>query len=69
MDGGFISGLGGGEAGFVDAVVDVVVGPRVCSFDVGAEGGGEEIDRGVFGGEEVVELGVKHADDFGGLLR
>ena len=29
-----VGGLGGGEAGFVDAVVDVVVGPFVRGFDL-----------------------------------
>ena len=33
-DGFLVGVLGGGEAGFVDAVVDVVVGPVVCCFDV-----------------------------------
>ncbi len=33
-DGLFVGVLGGGEAGLVDAVVDVVVCPLVCGFDV-----------------------------------
>lgn len=67
VDGFFICLLRGGEAGFVHAVVDVVVGPFVGGFDVGAEVFGEEIVGGVFGGENVVELSIEHADDFGGL--
>ena len=67
VDGLFIGGLRGGEAGFVDAVVDVIVGPFVGGFNVLLEGGGEEVDGGVFFGEEIVELGVEHADDFRGL--
>ena len=32
---GFLVGiLRGGKAGFVDAVVDVVVGPLICGFDI-----------------------------------
>lgn len=59
--------LRGGEAGFVDAVVDVVVDPFVGGFDVAAEGRGEEVDFAVFRGDEVVEFVVEHADDFGAL--
>ena len=34
----FVGGGCGREAGFVDAVVDGVVGPFVCGFDFGLEG-------------------------------
>lgn len=67
-DGFFVGGLGGGEAGFVDAVVDVVVGPFVGGFDFCLEVGGEEVYLGKFGGQEVVEFGVEHADDFAGFI-
>lgn len=60
--------LGGGEAGFVHAVVDVVVGPIVGFVDFVLEGSGEEIDGFVLLGQQVVELGVHHADDFGGFV-
>lgn len=36
-DGLLVCFLGGGEARFVDAVVDVVVGPLVGDFDLGLE--------------------------------
>lgn len=52
----FVGGLCGGEAGFVDAVVDVVVGPVVCFFDLFLERGREELYVLVFLGEQVVEL-------------
>jgi len=68
VHGFFVCVLGAGEAGFVDAVVDVVVGPVVCFFDLGLEGFGEEVDFFVFLGQEVVEFGVEHADDFGGFV-
>jgi hypothetical protein len=55
-DGFFICGLCGGEAGFVDAVVDVVVGPVVCLFDLFLQVWWEEFYVLVFLGEEVVEL-------------
>lgn len=66
--GALVGFLGCCEAGFVDAVVDVVVGPFVCGFDLGAQVGGVEVEGFVLGGEEVVEFVVEHADDFGALL-
>ena len=56
-----------GESGFVDAVVYVVVGPVVCSFDFGLEVLGKEVYFFVFLGEHVVKFCVEHADDFTGL--
>lgn len=64
LDGFFVGGLGGGEAGFVDAIVDVVVGPVIGAFDFGLEVFGEEVDFAVLRGNNVVKLGVEHADDF-----
>ena len=44
---GFLVGiLRGGKAGFVDAVVDVVVGPLICGFDVIMQVRGEKVDFG-----------------------
>lgn len=67
-DGGFVDVLVAADAAFVDAVVDVVVGPLVCLFDLGAEGFGEEVHGCVVGGEEGVEFGVHHADYFAGFV-
>lgn len=64
-DGLLVGLLGGCEAGFVDAIVDVVVGPFVCGVDLGAEGLREEVDLFVLVCEEVVEFVVEHANDFG----
>lgn len=64
LNGFFVGGLGGGEAGFVDTVVDVVVGPVIGAFDFGLEVFGEEIDVTVLRGDDVIELSVEHADDF-----
>ena len=67
VDAFFIGFLGGGETGFVDAIVDVIVGPGVGIFNVLFEGGGEKVDGCIVGGKDIVEFGVEHADDFGGL--
>lgn len=67
-DGVFVGGLGGGEAGFVDAVVDVVVGPLVRGFDVVPPILGEQVDFLVLFWKKVVEFGVEHADYLAGLV-
>lgn len=56
------------EAGFVDAVVDVVVDPFVHFVDLLLVLLGEEIDMFVLLLHEVVECVVEHADDLGGLV-
>ena len=63
-DGLFVGSLRRGEAGLVDAVVDVVVGPVVRLFDGALMLVGEEHDVAVFLGQQVVESGVEHADYF-----
>lgn len=55
------------ETGFVDAVIDVVVGPFVDGFDFLLEVFWKEVDFLIFFGEDVVEFGVEHADDIAGL--
>jgi hypothetical protein len=65
----FVGFLLGREAGLVDAVVDVVVGPFVGCFDLGLEVFGEQVDVFVLLVYEVVEFRVEHADDFGGFVR
>lgn len=67
-DGSLVGFLRRGEAGLVDPVVDVVVGPVVGGFDLGAEVRREEVDLSVLFWEEVVEFIVEHADDFGALM-
>lgn len=66
-DGLLVGLLRGCEAGLVHAVVDVVVGPLVCRFDLGAQRRGEEVYGFVGVGEEVVKFVVEHADDFRAL--
>lgn len=63
-DGALVGFLRGGEAGLVDAVVDVVVRPCVRLFYLFLQVFGEEHDVAVLLREEVVEFGVEHADDF-----
>lgn len=57
--------LGGGEAGLIHPVVDVVVRPRVGLFDPGRESGRVQVDLGgaELGRQQVVEFGVQHTDD------
>lgn len=52
----FVGFLCGGESGFVDPVVDVVVGPFVCCFYLLLEFFGEEIYILVFFFDEIVKL-------------
>lgn len=61
--------LGGCKAGFVDAVVDVVIYPGIGFVDLGLQVFGEQNDVAVFGGDDVVEFGVEHANDLGGFVR
>ena len=68
MHGAFVCGLRGGEAGLVHAVVDVVVCPVVGCFDLRLQVGGEEVDVFVILGQDRIEFGVEHADDFGGFV-
>lgn len=67
-DGFLVSFLGSGEARLVDAVVDVIIGPVISLLDVLLQIVREENHVFVFLGEEIVKLGVEHADDFRGLI-
>ena len=62
-DVGFVRFLGGSETALVDAVVDVRVDPFVESVDVGTVFFGVVGDTAVLFGEELVEGGVKVADE------
>jgi hypothetical protein len=55
-DGFLVSFLSGGEAGFVDAVVNIVVGPFVCGFDFLLQADGEEFDVAVLGLDYIIKL-------------
>ena len=68
LHGFLVCGLGGGEAGFVDAVVDVIVSPIIRAFDFALEFLGKQIDRLVPLGKQVVEFSVEHADDLAGFV-
>ncbi len=68
VDGGFVNFLFRGDATFVDAVVDFVVGPLVCFLDLSAQVFRQEIDGGICLGQEIVESSIHHADDFTRLV-
>lgn len=55
-DGFFVCFLGSSKAGFVNAIVDVVIGPVISSLDLGLQVGGEEIQILVLGFEKVIKL-------------
>ena len=57
------------KAALVHAVVDVVVCPCVRLFDLLLQVLWEQHHVAVFLGQHVVELGVEHADYFGGFIR
>ena len=67
-NGGFVGLLRGGEAGLVDAIVDLVVGPFVRLVDLCAQRLGVQIHIPILFREQVVELGIEHADDLAGLV-
>ena len=60
----FVGVLRSGKAGFVDAVVDVVVGPVVRAFDFFLEVLREKHDFPILIVDDIVKLGVEHADYF-----
>ena len=55
------------KAGFVDTVVDVVIGPVICPFNLCPQSLWEEIDALILVENYVIKFRVKHADDFAGL--
>ena len=65
IDSLIISLLAGGEPGFIDAVIDVVVDPTVQRIDIFAQRGRVVIAGG---GAQSVKGGIEHADDFSRLI-
>ena len=66
---GRLVGLGlGAEAGAVHAVVDVAVRPLVGRIDLLAQPRGQEVDLGIWIGQQRVELTVEHANDLARLV-
>lgn len=63
-DGFLVCFLRGGETGFVDTVIDVVVGPFICGFYLGLQFGGEEFEAFVLRFEEVIELPISRQHSF-----
>lgn len=62
-----VGGLGGCEAGLVDAVVDGVIDPFVDGVDLSLEVGRVVVDTGL-GGDQFVECSVQHSDDLTALV-
>ena len=69
MDGFFVCFLCGGEAGFIDAVVDIVVGPVVRGFNFGLQILGEKNKIAVLLGKQGIKLRVEHANDLRRFVR
>ena len=61
----FIGGLSGGEAGAIDAVINVRVDDVIDAVDVAAQFGRVVIGVHV---REFLERGIQHSDDFGGFV-
>ncbi len=55
------------KARFVDAVVDVVIGPVIRPFNLSSQFLREEINGFIMIGDDIIKLRVEHADDFAGL--
>ena len=55
------------KARFVDSVVDVVIGPTICPFNLCSQFLREEINNLILVGDYVVEFRIEHADDLAGL--
>jgi hypothetical protein len=69
VDGFFVCFLCGGESGFIDAVVDIVVGPVVGGFNFGLQVLGEENNIAVLLGKQGIKLCVEHANDLRRFVR
>jgi hypothetical protein len=57
-----------GKTGLVNTIVDVVVSPLVRLLDLRLQVLRQEVDFLVLLRQQVVELGVEHADDLAGLV-
>lgn len=55
------------KARFVNSVVDIVIGPVICPFNLCSQSLRKEINALVLIGNYVIELRVEHAYDFTGL--
>lgn len=55
------------KAGFVDSVVDIVIGPVICPFNLCSQSLRKEINALTLVGNYVIELRIEHAHDLTGL--
>lgn len=64
----FVGFLSGCKAGLVHAVVDVIIDPFIGSIDISLQGLGEQVHLLELLWEDIIELGIEHADNFSALL-
>jgi len=68
FDGFFISFLRCSKARFVDPVVDIIICPVICPFNLCSQFLGEKVNALIRAGNHVIELCIEHAADFAGLV-
>jgi len=56
------------EASLVNSIVDSVVNPIINGVDFAAKFLGIDVNLGLVGRDEIVELGVEHSDDLGAFV-
>lgn len=67
-DGLFVGFLRGCKAGLVHAVVDVIIDPFIGGIDLGLQGLREQVHLLELLWEEIIELGIEHADNLSTLF-
>ena len=55
------------KARFVDPVVDVIIGPIVCPFNLCSQSLRKEVNALILAGKYVIKCGIEHAYNFAGL--
>lgn len=56
------------KARFVDPIIDIVIGPLICIFNLCPEFLRKEVYALILVGDYVIEFCIEHADDFAGLI-
>lgn len=55
------------KARFVDPIVDIMIGPVVCPFNLCSQFRREEVNAPILVVDYVIEFCIEHADDLAGL--